>query len=283
MKAIRCQGCGGAVAARPGERIPSCLFCGAPAAELVEEELEELEQPELFAPFIVEQEAADEAFRIFAKSSIWYPNDLRNADLELKRLLVPAWAYAGRIEVHWTGLVAANNRAGKSPVAGNQTVDIPQVLVTASRSIRQSEMFALGSFNEHRLETFDPMTSPAPYELSEMSRSVAKTRALSAMEDHQKRFIQNKNQLKVIRASTILHSLEGRPVLVPVWIGAYRYSDAVYRILVHGETGLLVGKAPKSLWKMLAAGIAGLLLVGFLASMFVGFVGFLGLVSAAAG
>ncbi|MCO4745607.1 MAG: hypothetical protein KC912_12515 [Proteobacteria bacterium] len=278
MRAIRCKGCGGAVAVRPGEKLPACLFCGSPASDLVEEEVEQVEQPELFAPFAVEQDTADTAFRKFTKSSIWYPSDLKRARLELKRLLVPAWAFGGRIEVHWTGLERASNRAGKRPVAGNETVDIEQVLVTASRSLRQAELFRLGAFDEGKLEPFSREEASAPFELSEMSRSAAKERAIGAMEDHRKRSIQNQHGLLLVRASTILHHIAGRPVLVPIWIGAYRYNDVVYRILVHGQTGALVGKAPKSLWKMLGAGLLALMLLGFIAMCVLGGGGFAALI-----
>ncbi|TNE92311.1 MAG: hypothetical protein EP330_02290 [Deltaproteobacteria bacterium] len=250
MRAIRCDGCGGAVAARPGERLPACLFCGETALTEVEA-AEHIEQPQLFAPFLVDEDAAQAAFAKFARSSWWYPSDLASSRLDLKRLLLPAWAFSGRIELHWTGLVSASNRAGKRPVAGHDTVDVDQVLVPASRSLRIAELHQLGAFDETALVDFEPEQSPAPFELSELSRSAATERGLGAMEDSQRQIVQQRNQLLSIRLSTILHQITGKPVLVPIWIGAYRYNDVVYRILVHGQTGRLVGRAPKSLWKIL--------------------------------
>ena len=43
---------------------------------------------------------------------------------------------------------------------------------------------------------------------------------------------------------------------MPVWIGAYRYGDKVYRFLVNGQTGEFIGDAPKSMWKMLGVALA---------------------------
>jgi hypothetical protein len=49
-------------------------------------------------------------------------------------------------------------------------------------------------------------------------------------------------------------------VLLPVWIAAYRYNGKVYRFLVNGQTGEVVGVAPWSAAK-LAAAIAFVILV----------------------
>jgi hypothetical protein len=40
-------------------------------------------------------------------------------------------------------------------------------------------------------------------------------------------------------------------VLLPIWIAAYRYNNKVYRFLVNGQTGEVVGNAPWSVWKIL--------------------------------
>ena len=41
------------------------------------------------------------------------------------------------------------------------------------------------------------------------------------------------------------------PVLLPVFIGAYRRQGEVYRIVINGQTGKLIGKAPIS-WAKVA-------------------------------
>ena len=48
-----------------------------------------------------------------------------------------------------------------------------------------------------------------------------------------------------------LDGLTSEPVLVPVWIMAYRYQDRVYRFLLNGQTGKATGTAPSD-WKKAA-------------------------------
>ena len=40
-------------------------------------------------------------------------------------------------------------------------------------------------------------------------------------------------------------------VLLPIWIAAFRYKEKVYRFLVNGQTGEVVGYAPWSVWKIM--------------------------------
>jgi hypothetical protein len=51
------------------------------------------------------------------------------------------------------------------------------------------------------------------------------------------------------------------PVLVPVWIVAYRYQGQVYRLILNGQTGKATGKAPLSWIKIILASVSALLLL----------------------
>ncbi|MEQ1502528.1 MAG: hypothetical protein ABMB14_09860 [Myxococcota bacterium] len=257
LSAVRCSQCGGTVRIVPGARMATCLFCDAPAAALVPTvEPEGIEPPIGAIPFAVDEGAARAAFVKFAGSSFWYPNDLRSASLELRRLLLPAWAWSGDVETHWTGLVSAGTRSGKRPVAGAESTHFDQILVPASRTLRRSELTALGRYDESTLGGFDPDRSEVPIELSETTRSAARTEAHAEMLVRHRAAIQGQHTLTTIRASSLATALDGKPVLVPVYIGAYRYGDRTFRVLVNGQTGRLVGDAPFSWWKVAAIALA---------------------------
>jgi hypothetical protein len=49
-----------------------------------------------------------------------------------------------------------------------------------------------------------------------------------------------------LRVDNTFSAITFKHVLLPVWIAAYRYRDEVYRFLVNGQTGEVVGKAPWS-------------------------------------
>jgi hypothetical protein len=60
--------------------------------------------------------------------------------------------------------------------------------------------------------------------------------------------------------------MSSEPVLLPVWIMAYRYRDEVFRFLVNGQTGKCSGQAPVSQMKI-AVVVGAVLLVIALALM----------------
>lgn len=265
LKAVRCDGCGGTIRAREGS-LPACLFCGAPAADLRPyDQPESIEDPVGAIPFAIQDAEAREAFVKFASSSFWYPSDLRSTRLELRRLLVPAWAWSGALETHWTGLKKARTASGKRPLAGSAQIRFEQVLVPASQTLTLSELRRLGAYDESALGPFHADANDDPWELSELTRSAARQKAQTEMEERHRRALEAEHELLSCKVASIAHELDGKPVLVPVFIGSYRYGDGLYRILVNGQTGQLVGEAPTSWWKVLGAVLLALFVLATVA------------------
>jgi hypothetical protein len=63
-------------------------------------------------------------------------------------------------------------------------------------------------------------------------------------------------------------TLASRPMLVPVWIMAYRYRDKMFRFLANGQTGKCSGQAPLSYRKIATAVIIAILVMIFLLFLF---------------
>ena len=61
-------------------------------------------------------------------------------------------------------------------------------------------------------------------------------------------------------------NVEGAPVLLPIYIGAYRRKDEFHRVVLNGQTGAITGDVPLSVWRVLAAVLVvlALLTVGIL-------------------
>ena len=263
---IRCKNCSGAVASRVGG-LPACVFCGSDASYLIPFEPEEgMEAPEGVIPFQVDLRGARDAFDGFADSSIWYPSDLNDVKVRLNRVLIPAWMWEGEVETHWTGLVRAQTQSGKRPVSGAETRGMDQVLVPASTTLSLAELAQLGRFQEDTLVGYDEHVMEDAYELMEMTRSVARQTAQEVMRLRHRGHISSREQTTELNTSSVCVTLSGRPVLIPVYIGAYRYKDTLYRLLIHGQTGALVGRAPVS-WVKVSLAVAGGLLASGLAAV----------------
>jgi len=65
-----------------------------------------------------------------------------------------------------------------------------------------------------------------------------------------------------IQVNSRIEGLSSEPLLLPVWIMAYRYKEKLYRFLVNGQTGRCTGEAPISYKKIaVVAGIVAAVLL----------------------
>jgi hypothetical protein len=68
-----------------------------------------------------------------------------------------------------------------------------------------------------------------------------------------------------LRVSTELTSSGSDLILLPVHILTYRYHDKLYRLLINGQTGKIVGDKPWSVPRIASFVIACLLVIGLIA------------------
>ncbi|MFT5686714.1 MAG: hypothetical protein ACI8RZ_007670 [Myxococcota bacterium] len=267
LQAVTCSECGGAVAMEIGAEHPTCLFCGSTALTRAEIP-EEVEPPGGMVPFTADEAAADAAFRTFAKSSIWYPSDIRHARLELKPLLLPAWVWSGEIETHYAGLVRSSTRSGKRPVSGQHIAQLTGVLVPASSALTRAELAAISPFDCGGEQPFVPDDLDVPYELGLLTRTAATEAAHVSMQRLHSGQLSGEVGASSLNVSCLYRDMVGRPLLLPVYIGTYRRGKDYYRVVISGQTAALTGTAPLSLWKILGAIFAGLGCLGMVVLFF---------------
>ena len=262
VRALKCVSCGGAIAHPAGSATPICLFCGR--SELVPLDVPEtVEAPQSWLGFAVDEAAARSAFRGWAGSRFWAPGAIRTAKVELSQLFLPAWVWEGRLETHWTGLTRAMTRSGKRPVTGQEEQELRGVLVPSSPTLTAKELAAISPFNESDARSNDG-DLPAPHEVGLLTRSVARSRGVREMEAAHAAQIRAARDLVSIKTSSLVLRAEGRPVLLPIWIGAYLHGDDSYRVVINGQSGATTGTAPISWFKVAAA-----VLLGFFVLLFV--------------
>lgn len=255
LTAVTCRNCGGAVATRPGERLPACLFCGSAALDEPEERAE-VEVPEVVLPFEVDEAGADAAFRAFARSSFWYPSDIRHARVELERILLPAWTWDGTVDAHFSGLVKAGTRSGKRPFAGSEVVRLDGVLVPSSSAITRGELAAISPFDAAQAVPFEADAAEAPYELGRLTRQAALHEAEAGMAEAVRRRVQAEQGALELKVACLFPELRGHPLLLPVYVGTWRRKDRLYRFVINGQTGTLTGTAPTSWIKVVVVILA---------------------------
>jgi len=145
------------------------------------------------------------------------------------------------------------------------------VVVPSSKTLTLAELMALGSFDESQAKPFSEESVDLPYELGEVTRSAARSAAQEVMTLRHRQLLAAQSQVHNVRTSSVCTSLEGRPGLVPVYIGVFRYNDVSYRFLVNGQTAAHYGKAPISWIKVIGCfamvGAVALLAVAFASTL----------------
>lgn len=277
VQILRCAGCGAALAYDPRHQAPSCSFCGDVVR--VESVADPMEQTEFYLPFTVSEDQARAALRTWLGNRGWFcPSDLASSArlTELKPLWWVAWTFDAEALVSWT--VDSNAGAGRStwaPHSGQNELHLDDILVSASRGLTEHEAGAIspgmnlatkaehpaGAVDNATLEQFDVQRSQArEYLVGAIERI--------AMQEVQQRFAPG-TKFRNVNVSLVLRRLITHRLSLPAYVLAYRYKQELYRVVICGQdASLVVGKAPKSLLKMIAVGLVVAVLAMLMLAVF---------------
>jgi hypothetical protein len=258
---LRCQACGGSVIYDVAVAGAACLFCGSVALVAAPPE-EPVPVPEGAIDFAIDRAAADAEYRAWAQRSWFHPRALRELSVELQPMLLPAWRFAGEVETHWAGLQRAGTRSGKAPVSGHERAAL-QYMVPASGGLGEAELAALQPFHEHAVEPWVPPDAGAhvPWEPPALSQDGARVRAHHAMAQHHAHEIGERHGLTRCRVSPVVHDHDVKLLMVPIYIGAFRFRDRPWRFVVNAQTGKVAGKAPIDRLKVALLVVAALAVI----------------------
>jgi predicted RNA-binding Zn-ribbon protein involved in translation (DUF1610 family) len=157
-------------------------------------------------------------------------------------------------------------------VSGNVEHFFDDVLICGSNSLSDGEVGRLGPWDLKNLEEFQPhFLSGFKTERYAVGLEEGFALARQVMDGQVRqlccRDIGGNHQ--------VLHSVKTQHVgvtfkhlLMPVWLGAYRYRDQPYRVLVNARTGKVFGTRPYSVAKIVMLIAAILLFIGLIVGMF---------------
>jgi predicted RNA-binding Zn-ribbon protein involved in translation (DUF1610 family) len=284
---VTCTGCGAVVLLEDTVATDKCPFC-ATHLESKPIAAEGMVLPEGVLPFTIADREARHAFNRWIESRWFAPNELRRlANLgQLSGVYVPFWTYDSMTYTHYTGqrgddyqeteyyteTDAQGNQVTRSrtvtktswtSVSGRVQHFFDDVLICGSNSLGDQESGELGPWDLKNLEGFQPhYLSGFKTERYAIGLEEGFVRARQVMDVRIRqlccRHIGGDHQT--------LHSVKTQHVgvtfkhlLMPAWLGAYRYRDQPYRILVNARTGKVTGSRPYSVAKILLL-IAAILL-----------------------
>jgi Zn finger protein HypA/HybF involved in hydrogenase expression len=257
---FNCQGCGASMSYDASAQALRCPFCGS--TDLAAQQDHNVVAPQWIVQFQISKAQAETVLRDWLGRGFWRPGDLteRSSVDKIQAVYVPYWVFQARTHTYWTAdsnQTPPGARASWYPLAGEHRGQ-PGALIGASRTLSAAET--------RQLCPYDLSVAVPPEqvdltiytdELFSVPKKYARSQAIQTIEEIEARDCQAKyvaGSARNVHVNVRVEGLTGQPVLLPVWVMAYRYRNEVYRFLLNGQTGLAIGQAPTS-WKKVAIAI----------------------------
>lgn len=287
---FRCENCGSEVNTTLDQVSYRCPFCDSNYVVELPQKSSNDHPPEFIIGFAVTSEKAAELFYQWMKQNSWFrPGDLSaRAIMDKQRgVYLPFWHFSMGADSRWhaqigeywyrTETYTVRNAKGETetrtrqvretewfPLSGEHHQYYYGYLVPAGRSLSDSEARDIQPF---RLTS---LTRYRPYFLAGWmceDDTVPRATAQSLCEQEFLRREQNAvarflpgDEHSDLRVETRLTPHDSDLILLPVHILTYRYKDKLYRFIVNGQTGKLIGEKPISAPRI-AAAIGAVLLI----------------------
>jgi len=279
LKVGRCENCDARVSFDTAATSTTCVFCGFPSL-MPQEANRNLLRPESLIPLDVERDVAREAFRQWV-AGLWFrPNALRRAkSLTAAGVYVPAWTFDAHVHSEWSAdsgtyywvtqtytttvngrPVTRTRQVRKTrwrPAWGERDDSYDDLQIIASHVVRGDLARKLGEFDTRALVPYRPEYlagwQAEEYQLDlEQGWSLGKQRIAASQRQRCAGDVPGDTH-RNLRVRDTLSDVRWKHVLLPMWSLTYRFRGKAYPVLIHGQTGKVVGEAPYSWVKILCA------------------------------
>lgn len=275
---VRCDACGAQVDFDPNQHAAVCPFCATPL--VADPSPDRHIRPQALLPFAIPEREAQARIRRWL-SGLWFaPNGLKRfarTGASLGGVYTPYWTFDARTETAYSGqrgdtyFVTVRGPDGKPrqqarirwrPVSGRVRRGFDDVLVLGATSLPKDDADALAPWDLQALQ---------PYARDYLAGFRAETYSVPLQDGYAEARRRMDDQIRsdvcaeiggdqqrIGRLDTRVSDVTFKHVLLPVWIGAYKYGGRSWRVLINGRTGAVRGARPWSWIKIAGAVLAGL-------------------------
>ena len=292
---VTCTGCGGTIEFQPPQVAGSCPFC---AAQIVAQPVaaDARIAPKGVLPFHIAKRQASESIKSWVSSRWFAPSALAKLASQdtLRGIYIPFWTYDSDTLSDYTGsrgdhyyvteFVTETDDQGNErqvsqqvqrtnwyPASGRVSNAFDDVLITATKVV-----------NRDRLNDLQPWDLPQikPYEPAFLSGFEAQRyqvpldQGFNEAKEVMKRDIESSvmraiggDEQRIDGIETRYMNITFKHILLPVWIGAYRFQGKVFQVVVNARTGGVKGERPYSAGKIFLLVAAIIVFIVILASL----------------
>ncbi|HEV2765921.1 MAG TPA: hypothetical protein VGV38_23250 [Pyrinomonadaceae bacterium] len=293
---VRCQACGATVTFAPPEVAGECDFCGS---KIVAQpaEADPVVAPEGVLPFSITREQATNALRDWLGSLFLAPTGLakKAGHDPLGGVYLPYWTYDAHALSLYTGergehyyeteTYTEQNAQGQTetktrqvrrtrwyPASGQVERWFDDILIPATRALPPARLDALAPWDLNLLKPYEPAYlsgfKAQRYQLDFAEGFEAARGAAAAVIEADVRRDIGGDEQRVAEVRTHYSAVTFKHLLLPVYVGAYRFGDRAFQFVVNGRTGEVQGERPWSAWKVALLVLALLAVVVALVVLF---------------
>ncbi len=272
VRVARCEVCGAKVAFDTASVSESCVFCGS-SRVLAEDARRNSIRPESLIPLDVSRDEVKAAFGAWL-GRLWFrPSALKKLkDFDATGVYVPYWTFDCHAQSDWTAqagyhywvtetymttvngkTVMRTRQVRKTrwvPAAGERDDDFDDIPILASKGIDAGLARKLGEFKRAALVPYRPEYL-AGWAAEEYSVTLAdgwktgQARAESTQVSRCSGDVPGDTQ-RSLHVRTEFSDVRWKHVLFPIWSLTFQWKGKAYPVLIHGQSGRVVGEAPYS-------------------------------------
>jgi len=258
---LACTKCGAESLLPPGQTASECPYCGS--RRLIEsQETRELVDPVAIGLVQFSETNAIRRLREWLGHGWFAPDDLRKLarTSSMRAAYYPFWSFDGTLELKWECEV--NEGTGRSPNwvrrDGVEYQMFDDQLVPAMRALKVEEIARIEPFNTKKLVEFEPEFlagwSAMTYDLALADASLQAREKVARVLRRQlySRVLLGREKRNLRSGGANWSGMTFKLVLLPMWVGTYRYRNHGYRVLINGQTGKVGGVKPRDDLKLAA-------------------------------
>ncbi len=272
VRVAQCESCGAKVTYDSAATSEFCVYCGE-GTVLAQEANRNAIRPESLIPIDVDRETVQRSFKKWVKGLWFRPNALKQvARIQAVGIYVPFWTFDCNVHSDWSAdagyyywvtesytAVVNGKRVHRTrqvrktrwrPAWGARDDYYDDLLILASSGLPPELVAELGDFDTKALVPYKPHYLAGwraeEYRVDlEQGWKLGNDRVEAGQQRRCAGDVPGDTQ-RNLRVKNAISNVRWKHVLLPIWSVQYRFKQKVYTVLVHGQTGKVVGTAPLS-------------------------------------
>ena len=277
---VECSSCGATIEMDAFETSQTCPYCDSNI--VLSEKAVSVLEPDGMKPFLVDRKEVGQLFSEWIKKRWFAPNVLKTLyqSGKVTGIYLPYWSFDTDADSEYTAeggidRTETYEEDGKIKtrivtdwyfVRGNVQNEFENVIMRASRTLKDSLIRNLGGFNvEDTIDFASGYLSGYNSEIFkvpmrqgyEESKQIMENRIYNTISSD---VLRRYDRVRNIRFDVYWSNEYYRLLLLPVYTMSYSFNGKSYQVLINGESGIMVGEYPKSAVKIAFAVIVAIII-----------------------